>query len=35
MDVDAVGRGPGGKRVGNVTDKLASGEAASEGETSV
>lgn len=32
MDVETIGKGPGGKRVANLVDKLSAGGAASEGE---
>lgn len=32
MELDGVGRGPGGKRVANLIDKLSAGGAASEGK---
>lgn len=33
MEVDAIGRGPGGKRGSTLVDRLSAGEAASEGNS--
>jgi len=35
MELDGVGRGPGGKRVENLIDKLSAGGAASEGKHTI